>query len=461
MKTLMKTKSDSRKSGTQQMLPPALQTLRFLRGVLQGSLLFLLPCTALAQAVVVGQGNPSIDVPAVQAAVDQGGSVLLVGTFDFGDTGRVVLSKDVAISGEADGSGAPTTTVIGGDWTFFSPLPATLPPSEAGPKIRIQSIHFRQPLGPPIHLAYCGGANIRGNKVTEIRKRPFTTFFRRAGVLIGPRDAAVTTTIFRHLVTGSIKVTDNEVDLAGPDPTITSGEGIFVNLTDGAEVYVARNTVTNCTRNCVDILDNRLDSEGRGSVVIEKNRVITGVTGIPIPTPGTPNGIVTGFNFNPALMNDPAVVAPILVSDNYVEVHGQEFSGSTGIVVLAGFSHIEGNTIVINSATGIGAGMLIRGTNGAVLRNRILSGGVNAVRFDAPAGVFTGAINTVAVGNNISGFAASQADYLFRAGSRGNTVVGNSGTVLDLGTNNRATGQAPVKGGVGDDVSDAVGPWSD
>jgi len=297
--------------------------------------------------------------------------------------------------------------------------------------------------------------------VTEIRKRPFTTFFRRAGVLIGPRDAAVTTTIFRHLVTGSIKVTDNEIDLAGPDPTITSGEGIFVNLTDGAEVYVARNTVTNCTRNCVDILDNRLDSEGRGSVVIENNTLITGVTGIPIPTPGTPNGIVTGFNFNPALMNDPAAVAPILVSDNHVEVHGQEFSGSMGIVVLAGFSHVEGNTIVINSATGIGVGVLIRGTNGAVLRNRILGGGVNAIRFDAPAGLFTGAINTVAVGNNISGFAASQADYLFRAGSRGNTVVGNSGTALDLGTNNRATGQAPVKGGVGDDVSDAVGPWSD
>jgi len=42
---------------------------------------------------------------------------------------------------------------------------------------------------------------------------------------------------------------------------------------------------------------------------------------------------------------------PILVSDNHVEVHGQEFSGSMGIVVLAGFSHVEGNTIVINSAT--------------------------------------------------------------------------------------------------------------
>src|SRR5437899_1749332 len=106
-----------------------------------------------------------------------------------------------------------------------------------------------------------GGRVAGSGEKNEIRKRPFTTFFRRAGVLIGPRDAAVTTTIFRHLVTGSIKVTDNEVDLAGPDPTITSGEGIFVNLTDGAEVYVARNTVTNCTRNCLDMLDNRLDSE--------------------------------------------------------------------------------------------------------------------------------------------------------------------------------------------------------
>jgi hypothetical protein len=34
--------------------------------------------------VVVGAGNPLIDVPAVQSAVDQGGTVLLRGTFDFG-----------------------------------------------------------------------------------------------------------------------------------------------------------------------------------------------------------------------------------------------------------------------------------------------------------------------------------------------------------------------------------------
>lgn len=34
--------------------------------------------------VVLGADNPLVDVPAVQSAVDQGGTVILRGTFDFG-----------------------------------------------------------------------------------------------------------------------------------------------------------------------------------------------------------------------------------------------------------------------------------------------------------------------------------------------------------------------------------------
>src|SRR5215472_14681777 len=41
-----------------------------------------LPVAARA-AVVVGTGNPDLDVPAVQAAVDHGGSVVLMGQFSF------------------------------------------------------------------------------------------------------------------------------------------------------------------------------------------------------------------------------------------------------------------------------------------------------------------------------------------------------------------------------------------
>jgi hypothetical protein len=42
--------------------------------------------------VVLGANAPLIDVPAVQSAVDQGGAVLLKGTFDFGaDAGNHIV----------------------------------------------------------------------------------------------------------------------------------------------------------------------------------------------------------------------------------------------------------------------------------------------------------------------------------------------------------------------------------
>jgi hypothetical protein len=114
--------------------------------LLKTTILFRLPDAAPAQTVV-GQNDPAIDVGAVQAAVDRGGSVLLLGTFDFGEEGQVLLHKDTAISGEADASSRPLTTIIGGDWPFFAPIPANMPLAHAGPVISIESIHFRHPSG--------------------------------------------------------------------------------------------------------------------------------------------------------------------------------------------------------------------------------------------------------------------------------------------------------------------------
>src|SRR4051794_3643235 len=101
----------------------------------------VLPAAGIAQTVVQGQGNPALDVPSVQAAVEMGGSVLLRGTFDFGD-GRVSLRNDVEISGETDASGKLLTTVSGGEWTFFTPPPpsapaSALPHTPPGPKVAI------------------------------------------------------------------------------------------------------------------------------------------------------------------------------------------------------------------------------------------------------------------------------------------------------------------------------------
>ena len=72
--------------------------------------------SALAQqTVVLGTGNPNVDVPAVQAAVNLGGEVVLMGHFSF-DTpptipiapdlhlspATILISKAVAISGPGD-----------------------------------------------------------------------------------------------------------------------------------------------------------------------------------------------------------------------------------------------------------------------------------------------------------------------------------------------------------------------
>ena len=41
--------------------------------------------------VITGSNDPKSDVNAVQKAVDQGGSILLLGTFNFGEKGKIVL----------------------------------------------------------------------------------------------------------------------------------------------------------------------------------------------------------------------------------------------------------------------------------------------------------------------------------------------------------------------------------
>jgi hypothetical protein len=219
--------------------------------LLKTTILFRLPDAAPGQTVV-GQDDLAVDVDAVQSAVDRGGSVRLLGTFDFGNDARVLLQTDVAISGEADASNRPLTTITGGDWPFFAPPPVGMPPTHPGPVISIESIHFRHPSGGAIQLVYTSGAYIRANKLTAVRRRSFTAFFRHAGVLVGPRDAFITTTLCPPLVTGSIVVIDNEVHLTNPDPTLTAGIGVFVHPIDGADIYVARNLITPCARGCMD-----------------------------------------------------------------------------------------------------------------------------------------------------------------------------------------------------------------
>ena len=72
-------------------------------------------------SIVTGNGNPELDVKAVQEAVDKGGSILLKGIFNFGEKGRVNIKNDIDIMGEINNKGEPITKISGGFWTFHSP----------------------------------------------------------------------------------------------------------------------------------------------------------------------------------------------------------------------------------------------------------------------------------------------------------------------------------------------------
>src|SRR5712664_3783947 len=147
---------------------------------------FLGTCGNGRPSTVVGTNNPALDVRAVQAAVANSDSVLLEGTFDFGNDGRVELMRDVQICGEADEAGLPLTTIRRGEWDFFTPYPTFATPLPLGPRVSIQQTHFAESRGTAIHLAYSGGASIRGNVIDAMRARKVGAVAERAAIVVGP-----------------------------------------------------------------------------------------------------------------------------------------------------------------------------------------------------------------------------------------------------------------------------------
>src|SRR5262245_10363170 len=102
--------------------------------------------SAAAQTVVVGTGNPDIDVPAVQDAVDQGGQVILKGRFSFdrppmkptmfGDMATILVSNKVVISGTSDEQGG-MTSIEAGTVPFYVEAP--------GARVEILGLRFIHP----------------------------------------------------------------------------------------------------------------------------------------------------------------------------------------------------------------------------------------------------------------------------------------------------------------------------
>ena len=401
--------------------------------------------SAEAQVIIVGQNNPTVDIQGVQRAVDQGGTINLKGAFDFGDKGRVNITKDVMIVGETDNRGNPVTKIKGGFWAFHSPLPAKLPPEVPGPKITIQGIHFDGALWAPIHLAYSSGATIRGNKITNVRpilsEEPIfgkPGLNRQQGIACSPVyvQPLATRKYQPGAFTGLLTIADNEIDMINEDPTKTMAQGVFVLWTTGITAQISRNIVNNCSRNSIELIDNYLGKDGSGMVVIEDNKIVTAPTGLPVPTPFTPMGILGGWFLDMTGAVDPMRNIKYTIINNAIRVRGQ---ASVGICPFADGAVVASNGVLAEGGAFVFA---IANSNGYVAHNKIEGVGRHAMSI-RPFGPLK-ASNNVFVGNDLSQFKASVVDVALDKGANNNILLGSSGTVLDLGTGNQTTGLKPV-----------------
>ena len=391
-----------------------------------------------AQITIVGQNDPTVDIQMIQKAVDQGGTVNLKGTFDFGKEGRVNITKDVEIIGEAGSAGSPLTKIKGGYWTFYSPLPAKSPPESPGPKITIQSIHFDGALWTPIYLVYSSGATITKNKMTNIKPQPAELrvgpsagktgeYYRQQGIMCNPDFAQPwqTRKYIPNLITGNLIIEDNDIDMTNDVPTKTVAQGVFVSWTTGINAQIQRNTVTNCARNSIEAIDNYLGKDGNGMIIVKDNRLVTSTEGVPIPSPRTPNGIFVGWFFDQSGRGDPQRNFKHIIANNGIRTRGKN---SWGISAFTDGAVVVNNTIVSEGAEAVG--LIVLSSDSYIAFNKIEG------KSSSPGMFLNKGNKNVFVENDLTTFKGLTADVVFEKETANNFYIGHGCKVSDLGSNN-------------------------
>ena len=393
---------------------------------------------AQPQKEIMGQNNPAVDPQAVQAAVTEGGAIVLKGTFDFGDKGMVNITKDVTIIGETNANGSPITKIKGGFWTFHSPLPPQRPPEVPGPKITIQNIHFDGALWCPIHLAYSSGATISNNKVTNLRPIPIPVpVFGKTGVFF--QNAIICGTTYEQpkepkyqpgAFTGQLIIADNEMDMYNENPVNTMAQGIFVIWTTGINAQIQHNTIVNCSRNSIEMLDNYLGQDGSGMIMIKDNKIVTATEGASVPTPNTPNGIIVGWFIDmPSGLNPQRNIKHVVVN-NAIRTRGKTSGGisasTDGVVVV-------NNTIVSEGEDSNPLSIL--SSDGYLAYNKLEGISSKPGVLVLPFKPFKGSKNFI-IDNDFKQFKTSAAEIVFMKDSCNNLFVGPTCKIGDLGSNN-------------------------
>jgi hypothetical protein len=388
--------------------------------------------TVAAQAVtVVGTGDPNVDIPAVQAAVDQGGRVVLMGHFSFdapptaaeppslllsGTAGTVLVSKSVVISGALDDQGE-MTTIVGGTNPFYVAAP--------GAHVAIQGLHFIHSKAMAIRVVAAGGLVIASNRIEGVV--PDTKFVAAILVSTSPGDVPPNAGDGQpENVFGTLWIANNDIDMQGTAAATSLGIAVFAvgkSPDQEADLYISGNNMRNSTERPVNIY-----AVG-GRAYIERNVITTtGGAGVNVMPSGDVIHIVgpgsyliahntidcawaSGLQAGIRLQTRPGqAVSHAIVVDNDVNM-----SAPAGTVFGVTSAAIE-----IRSA----------GEGNMVLNNRIRGSANFALSVVADNGTPQ---STAFIMNDLRGFTSAQADLFVDAGATKTIAVGGQDTVEDHG----------------------------
>jgi hypothetical protein len=385
--------------------------------------------------VITGTGNPDIDVPAVQAAVDRGGQVILTGHFSFDRTptkwidhvnGRTILvSRQVEITGTRDENGG-ITTIEGGDNPFAVDAP--------GGSVTIQGLHFVRSTEESIIVLAASGLVIAHCRIDGVRPLPDPT--NPTGGTFAEGIFVVTTpTLFPPTaaqpgqpenVSGRVLIFDNDIDVGGTTADSTASIVVFAvgkSPDKEVELDISGNRVRNNTERVIDV-----NSVG-GRVQIERNLIRTGTIVGPVCCLVQPDaihavGIGSYLIAHNSVISEWATGAGIrvqgnagleeagaIVADNDLTMtapEGTVFGANSAAIEIRGFA--QGNMIFNNQ---------IRGRARAAFSMVAFRGGVPG--------------NNTFILNDVKGFQASLAGVFIDAGVSNTIVVGRPLTVEDHG----------------------------
>jgi hypothetical protein len=392
-----------------------------------------LAADAVAHTLIVGTGHPNIDVPAVQAAVTQGGDIVLKGHFSFDrsptiptlpagyPSAMILVSKAVTISGaghdhDDDGEGA---TIYAGTIPFYVDAP--------GAHVSIQGVRFVQPKKTAV-LVYAVSGLVFA----------FCQIEGAVPVDHGSQGIDIVTTLNPPTpmnpgkpenVSGTLVIANNRINVAG-GTALDHTLGVFILSVGvpGAEVdlYISGNTISNATGRSINLY------QINGRAHIEWNVITTS------PVLGNDN-VAFGRGLDVIHVTG---TGSYLVSGN--SVHSR-WAAATGIRVQGQYAQwpIIG-AVVVNNDVNMGApdgtafdensaGIDVRGyaQDTVVLNNRI-RGRARAGLVVAVNQPGTVATNTHFILNRLAHFEASLADVFVGQGAL-NTLVVGQGTVVDQG----------------------------